>query len=234
MSRSRRKPRRRHRRRRRRRGRSSKYRIPKSLFGMSKLVRFKYAFPGQLGVASDAGPYHTHIFRANSLYDPLRFAGGSAGGGAQPRGFDQISPLYERYAVLGSRCRITFMPHSGSHSGVVFYLQTTLDPSFTSLLTVTDALESRLVSTARYAEGQGARGTTVTRNFSTKKFFNVQSVRDNNQLSAMTDANPAETAFFKFSAAVTHATMTNVEACDYILQISYIALFTNPINPDQS
>ena len=231
MSRSRRKPRRRVRRRRRRRRRSP--RISRALFGKSKLVRFKYAYPGQLGVASTAGPYHTHVFRANSLFDPLHFAGTNVTG-YQPRGFDQITPLFERYAVLGSRCSITFMPRSGSHSGVVFYLKTTLDPSYSTLLNVTDALESRMVSTCRYSEGQGSRGLTISRNFSAKKFFDVQSVRDNNQLSALCTQDPAEPAYFKFSAAATHASMSNLEACDYILQISYIALFTNPINPDQS
>lgn len=126
------------------------------------------------------------------------------------------------------------MPHSGSHSGVVFYMQLTLNPDTISPLTVTDALESRSVSSARYAEGQGARGTTISRNFSAKKFFNVQSVCDNNQLSALTSNDPADPAYFKFSAAATHVGMSNLENTDYILQISYVALFTNPINPDQS
>ena len=224
-------------RRRRRRGRKVvRYRRPQaSLFGQSRLVRLKYAYFGQLGVASDAGPFDTHVFAANSLHDPLVFAGTGIVG-AQPRGYDQITPLFDKYAVLGSRVKVTFMPHTGQHSGLVFYLSTTLSDNFgtAGLLTGVDALESRTVSTCRYADGQGARGLTLTRNFSAKKFFHVQSVKDNQSLQADVGYNPTQPAYFRFSAAATHSSMTNMEACDYVLEISYVALFTDPVLPDQS
>ncbi len=54
--------------------------------------------PGVAGVAA----YHS--FRANDCFDP-----DETGVGHQPRGFDQIIPMYEHFTVIGSKMKATFM-----------------------------------------------------------------------------------------------------------------------------
>ncbi len=54
------------------------------------------------------GLYARHSFRANSAYDP-NFTSGSLFD-KQPYGWDQLSTLYNKYLVLGSKITCTFVP----------------------------------------------------------------------------------------------------------------------------
>ncbi len=54
-------------------------------------------------------PTAGNVFVGNSLYDPEFAVGGN-----QPVGYDQLSALYYRYRVLGSRCRVRFVPSTAS------------------------------------------------------------------------------------------------------------------------
>ena len=61
-------------------------------------------------------PLASYVFRGNSLYDP-----DYTGTGHQPRYYDQLTPVYGRYKVLGSECSVEMINGSAT-SGALFAL----------------------------------------------------------------------------------------------------------------
>lgn len=221
---------RRRRRRRSRRSMAVKYqnqKIPRlALFGNSRSARFKYTFVGQIVLG--VGIPLPLSFRANSPWDP--FVGLGAG---SARGWQQVSPLFDRYTVLGSKATVTFLHNQLSIVGhpVVNYIELSTDPT-TALLDPRDAIESRHVSYASWAPGQGARGCKLSRTFSARNFYTKADVLDCVELGADMDQNPAEQAFYNISFSPTHA--AEVTPCDVIVEISYFVVLSDPVNPPAS
>lgn len=164
---------------------------------------------------------HVRVFRANDLYDPDVTVTGH-----QPRGFDEIMPLYDHFCVVGSKISVNFQPATATNlpwiCGIALLDNTTL------LTTPTNYMESRNV--VWKTMNANANGVTVSKSFSAKKFFNkphplsVDSLRGNN------GASPTEGAYYHvFVAGIgvgTDAGQTQNSA-----MLSYSAIFTEPKNP---
>lgn len=72
-------------------------------------VPMRYSFT--LFMTLTAGQFLDYIFRANSLFDPDR-----TGIGHQPLGFDQLTPVYNRYRVDRLEWHIDFGSGSGTYA----------------------------------------------------------------------------------------------------------------------
>lgn len=202
----------------------------RSLFGNSVVVKLKYVYLGQISTL--VGIPIPLSFRANGPYDP-----DVALGGSQPRGWDQISELYQRNIVTHSKCRVNFMPEGysepGDHHPIICYLQLSKDPA-PAILTPRDALESRQVSAAPWVAGQGARGMTLTKSFNAAKFFSVVDILDSPHYSGTKTALPIgnHMGYFNLSFSPTH--VASHSGCDVVVTIDYTVVFTNPIQPPPS
>lgn len=69
-------------------------------------TKMKYSTIIQLNPGVGAPAYHT--FSANSIYDP-----DVTGTGHQPKGFDELTALFDHYCVLGSKLSATYIPTDG-------------------------------------------------------------------------------------------------------------------------
>lgn len=219
----------------RRRRRRRRPRVGRSLLGLSRVIRMKYVFLGQIPVETAGILPFTVSFRANGASDP--FVGFGQG---QPRGWDQLVPLWNQYCVLGSKIRCSFIhnPQLLPTHGVVNYIQlnTTSHSGSASPLNARAALESRLVTARTWAQGQGTIGNSLTKGFSAKKFFRKADVIDDPHMSAfttsITQGLPVTGAFFNISFASTHG--TPLGPCDIVVSIFYTIMFSDPTTPPES
>ncbi len=210
-------------RRRKRRRMSRRRRIP-VLMGNQHVCSHKYSDATQLLVDSVAGLSIVKSYRANSASSP------NVDTSQQPNGFAQMSQLFAKNTVIGSKITLTCLPSAGQHARA-FYVATELisrlgQPSFN----LDEILAQRFVRYCVYSPGDGAGWRPrITTKFSPKKYFGVKDIKDNDQLQAFGDGLPPQQAFFNVAMGPTHS--QPLTTCDAIVQISYTVLWTDPITP---
>lgn len=182
----------------------------------------KLRYTSQLTLTSAAGLLTNHQFRANGCYDP-----DFTSTGHQPYGWDQLTPFYNHYVVAGSRMSVRVVPQTDNtaFSGCVgIYLSDDSTVGFTSYTTFVEAKKG----TYRLINGGSDKQTTVSCNYSAKKFFNIVNVKDNiARLGASTVNDPGEIAMFNlwYQAADETSTATNLTA---LVTIEFMVLFSEP------
>lgn len=151
-------------RRRRRRGRRSMS-IRRPLLGNSQAMTLKYVQFLNLDPINDTVPV-TNVFRANSVFDP-----DFTGGGHQPRGFDQMAVLFNKYTVVGSKITASYMSDNTAGDKYIIGINLRSVSAEAGLLT-TLTEEARANITTM---GVLTPKRTLTKRFSPKKFFRVPS-----------------------------------------------------------
>ena len=73
------------------------------ILGKTQRGTLRYAEKVTITSPPVEGAIGTWVFSANGCYDP-----NNSGTGHQPRGFDQIMPLYDHYTVLSSKIQVRF------------------------------------------------------------------------------------------------------------------------------
>lgn len=86
-----------------RNGRNRNNRNPRQIAARQSL-RTELVYADTYEYASMSGSTDSIVFRGNSVYDPYHPVGGH-----QPLAFDQLSALYNKYYVHGSRIEINFL-----------------------------------------------------------------------------------------------------------------------------
>lgn len=195
-------------------------------FPNSKLVKLRYV----QHVVMDPLPAGvvTAEFRANGPQDPY-----VTGAGSQPMAWDQWDIMYQRYICLGSKMTATWVPVSGAN----------LNPGYFGITTEASAgqltqkygsdldglLESK--TTGKYTPIGGVLATAntqrpITQTFSTKKFFGVANVSDNQNLGAHTNTVPVDKAYFALWLASING--NDPASMTFKVVIDYIVLFQEP------
>lgn len=200
----------------------------------SRMVKLRYSDNFTLGDDLTASGVSTQqVFRANSLYDP-----DYTGTGHQPRYFDQWTTMYGRYVVLGSKIRVNCHAAAAGTSNVsngllavqlAQYIGSTTIPN--SMSDILEANNCSMVPIHNQEVGRTSRRCVKT--YSARKFFRIKDVKDNQaDLGAAYNANPTKPAYFLVKAVgATAGTMPTIY-CTAI--IDYIALLTEPFQPDDS
>lgn len=195
--------------------------IPSSLVPRSMVRKLKWTYADQLN--GGAGTVDSLVFRTNNLYDPLYAAGGE-----QPRGYDQLGALYSYYTVLGARITVKYTANVDGENGNIGGVFLTRNPAeYTSAI---NYIEQPL---CRYATLPSGQSRTLTMNFSTKKFFSLANVKDNEDYKALINSNPTNTAYFILFAG-NASSASDLGAVNFIATIEFIALFTEPVQLAQS
>jgi hypothetical protein len=163
----------------------------------------------------------SYVFRANSIQDPNQ-----TGVGHQPLGRDQFLPFFDHYTVIKSTISAHFVSrntNSGTGSamcGIALFdnLTTIGNPE-----TIMEQPNSHYTIMTNSGAGGSAK---VRASFNSKKFFGLQSVKDNrNVVGANQEFNPSDGAYFHVYAAPT-VNSDDVSGLAVIVKIVYTVLLT--------
>ncbi len=164
-----------------------------------------------------------HVFRCNSLFDPDFTAAGH-----QPRGFDQMSLLFQRYMVVGSRMKASFI--SSNASGDKYIVGIAIRQGSTVSTNNAAYMEQRNSSVKTISSVQ--RSVDVNLNFSASKYFSVKHPLGEADLGALATADPVKEAFYHIFAQGTGADDPGV--LDVFVSISFAVVFQVPLVPAES
>lgn len=180
----------------------------------TKLRYFQTVF-----VNPGVGTAAVHVMRINSLADP-----DYTGTGHQPRGYDELGALYRHYTVLGAKARCYFTAVDSAAQHTCFL---SLEGASNIRTAAEDYMEQGSVSSRVLGGTNSQGGVTLTKNYSTKRFFGTKDVLDNSQYRALIAGNPADIAYLHIGAFPSDET-TNTSTVSVNVIIDFIVAFTEP------
>lgn len=187
---------------------------------MPRTYTTKLRYSDIIQLNAGAGLSGQRILVANGAYDPDT----SAIEGHQPRGFDQLMPLYNHCTVLGSRITAWFSSEESSLAQLVYL---TLQGEDTTQLNPIDYLERQDCRTKVLTGRQGVGTCTLSMNYSTKGFFGRKDVLDDTSLRGDASNNPSEKAYFHLGC-VAMDEASDPASINVCYNIDYIITFHEP------
>lgn len=188
----------------------------------SQKVTMRY-YTGR-GINAGVGGTAVTVFAANGMYDP-----DITGVGHQPRGFDELMPLYDHYVVIGVKCTVDFIPSAGET--VPIYVGITLrDSSVTA--TANDYVEGGNTMYGVLSASQGFP-TRMTMPINPNKFLGRSKPLADRDLKGSATTNPAELAFIHVWAAPANSGDDPGNVVANVL-LEYTAVLIEPKVPIQS
>lgn len=203
---------------------------PRSGFGplgKSFIATFNYSETVVIDpVTSESGD---HVFSANGISKPDYTNSLNV---HQPYGTDQITPFFDHYTVVGSKCTVKAI---SGQIGLPCCLGLALKDAATAINTSAKALRERGGTQLKLMApvGGGANKQSISRTYSAKKFHGKSTVVGESELRGNTSAisdytnNPAEQAFYHVVVAPQHQG-DNVGAQIVQVDIQYTVVFTEP------
>lgn len=206
-------------------------RLPRAGFPDKHLCRLKYV--QQISLNPAVGGVTSHVFRANSLFDP-----DFTGVGHQPLGFDQMMLWFNHYNVLKSTIKVQHLsenPRStiASQDPCQFGIMLTADGGQTGrAANVEHLIEQRAQQGAVKYGGvyQNSNDSTAYGTFNHRKFFGQsweQSIFRGSRI-----ANPTEDAYFEVWAASVNG--NDPPTHTFLVTIEFYALLSEPVELPQS
>lgn len=205
------------------------FRPPASSFGTSgyqvqapmRRVTLRYADeiamdPGATGANTN------HVFSANGAFDPDVTTTGH-----QPKGFDQLSPLYDRYCVTASRIKIT--PRYAT-LGVPshFFIHFSNSTSDNSIDLLSEALESPNRSRELFSGGGDTNEHSATLGVDIQQYTKTDPMKDD-AMHALISANPDREYFYNVNMIpVGQVDGTDGELRYVTVEIEYDCVFFDP------
>lgn len=169
-----------------------------------------------------AGAVSDQNFRANSLFDPDR-----TGVGHQPRGYDQITPMYNRYRVDSLKWTVKFAAANLAYNCCVALVN-----GAQTYTTIVDIGETNLLAPLK-AIGIGAASIEFSGNMPLAKLQGRSEVayHTDDTTGALTSTSPVETIDLH---VVLHNPNITTLTVDYVVTLEYTSIFFDPILPGQS
>jgi len=212
-------------------------------FPQSKLVKMRYV-DCNLTLDPGAGLITSHVYSANSVYDPDITATGH-----QPMGHDQWSKIYRRYTVLSSKITARWNPVNGGVSTNVqpCYFGIMLDEpggvGTSSFSSINNLLESK-TATGYQTGGISASANNkqyvfpfCTKYFNSKKYFGTKNTVDDDLVSGNmgdfgTGSSPgSEPRYVVWACSIDG---NDPGSASLTVEIDYIALLRVPVPIDGS
>lgn len=152
-------------------------------------TKLRYSESFNLNPASGHIP-GVHIFSCNGIYDP-----NITGAGHQPRGFDQIMPMFDHFRVLGAKIRVSF---ANTDSAAILMCGIATRDAATAETILYDYTEQGTVRT-RLCGTNDASPVSITASVAPYKFLGIP--YKNDEMKGSVTANPLEQAYFHVFAA---------------------------------
>lgn len=211
--------------------------IYRTLGGFPDSVQVKLRYVSFIRLNASPATPDQHLFRCLSVFDP-----DLTGVGHQPMYFDQWSGIYTKYTVKGAKCKMSWMPGSGNLGnstaglwGIYVSTNTTGINVFTDTTGILEANNSsnmRIAGILNSGLTNPSKQATVSKYFSTRKFFGITDPNDGNAYSAETGTNPQQEAYFCCYQADING--NDPGAQEYYVEIDYIVEFRDRRPIDQS
>lgn len=176
---------------------------------------------------SNIGAMDTHIYRANSPFDP-----DLTGVGHQPMGYNSWSSHFNHYVVLGARMLVSAVAQ-GSNTTTMCGLYLSDDSTaYTDWDAFAEARKGTYKTIPKLVDG--LKPTTLVSKFSARKFYNVADIRDNvNRIGAATSTNPSDVAEWHLWVQSQDKSTTG-SGINLTVTIDYIVEFSEPKDIAQS
>lgn len=194
--------------------------------GFPQKMMVTHRYVDQITLTSTSGVMATYQWSCNGMYDP-----NSTGGGHQPFLFDQLTPLYNHYQVVGSKFKVKILPHT----------QNSVTSNFTCFVNDDNVFENSTID--GNAEQTGAKVTTlgtvaggnrpVSRSlfWSSKRKFGTSALQ-NSKLQGSSSSNPTEQSFY--SLCLQAFDQSNTVQLQCLIEIDYVAIWSEIKDVDQS
>lgn len=201
--------------------------------GLPRTYLAKLRYSSQFTLDATDLVYDSKAFKLNSLYDPDNSLGGH-----QPYGFDQLMAYYSKFTVIACKATLSFVSSSGgavSTPGYFAQIHNTSATVTASYANVDAFLEDPRAGPIRQTTWQyGAmpsKTNTITKYWRLKKWFGPSSV-GNPDLKGTASADPASLVYAVACSAPINGNNPTIET--FVMQMDYIALFTDPLLLPQS
>lgn len=188
-------------------------------------VTFRYFDSPVLNAA--AGATAVHIYRTNGLFDP-----DLTGVGHQPRGFDQLMPLYDNYVVIGAKITVRFSWNTSpiATAKEACCVGVCLGRDFAPRV-VPGEYEEDGYSNFKVITPLQTQELVVTHTFN-NAFLGIKDPMDEAQIKGDITQNPA--LLGNFHVFVSPMSTGNNDIIDASVLIEYITILDTPLNPAQS
>lgn len=186
---------------------------------LRKTLKTKFRYSEDITLASSASTPAVHVFSMNGLYDP-----NITGIGHQPRGFDELMPLYDHYVVIGARVRVDFVNASTTNTAFCFLA---LRDSATASTGYSDYLENgNNKHITLGVEGSGSNNKTLYYNVNPNKFLGRSKPMADPQLKGSESGNPSEQAYLHVAAV--SSDLFTASNMTILVTIEYTAVLIEP------
>jgi len=172
-----------------------------------------------------------YFMNANSAYQPDGAVPPSTN---QPRGYDQLSAIYDHYTVIGSKMRAYFDPQVDNFASTSMYVYSRLIDAKRAMPTVRDVCEDKR-GKVKLLPAAGRMGTKaqpiINLKYSPYKFHGVarkDSIVNNPNFRASVNNLPTEDAFFEIGVITSEPTTVDPAPIRVRIDIEYITVFTEP------
>lgn len=169
-----------------------------------------------------------YTYRANSVYDPAVRVGG-----AQPRGFDEMMSLYNKFRVLGSRIKVRFIndkfAQDNANEQSITAFVGLIDETGDTPASLVEAVENRGKFTTKVLGNlqSTAFTKTIIRKFSAKKHWTNTPGMTEDVFEGGAGSDCVKQCFYTVGCGNWDLT-ENARACHAIVEIDYIVKFYQP------
>jgi hypothetical protein len=182
----------------------------------------KHIYSDQFTLTSTAGTTSGYVFSCNGLYDP-----NITGTGHQPRGFDEISALYDHYIV--SHAKITLW-YSTTNAGSDQLLSIGIRDSTSTPTALNNVME--LTNTRTALASYYSPRFKLTHSVNPKKFLGYKTSAVDDVLKGSASANPDEQCFFHINGTPIDLASSTTMKIQVLLE--YTVRWIEPKQPNSS
>lgn len=191
--------------------------------GLPPRLRTSLVYVGNPAITTVSSYVSSWVFKGNALYDP-----DDTGSGHQPRGYDQIMPLYTKYWVNASKIYVDFVTYTTAVGGETLCAVYPEDVSPTPA-SYTDLLERNDVKWAMTTVSGGGKMCSVVNSTTTKLQFG--DIDYSNQEGTQT-TDPTDKWYWVVGISTINGTTTATGQA--YVRIEYDVYFSEPRLPAQS
>lgn len=190
-------------------------------FGKKFYTKLRYSESHTIAASSTANFASHYKMRLNSLYDP-----NYTGAGHQPRGFDQLMAIYEKYTVVGAKITVCYITTSTNPSVVGLR---TVDGNETAIADKKVAMENGDSSWKYISRFDQDNKAIISRTVNVKKFFNQSTIVGDDKFTLAANQNPSDddAIIGEMWVAPIKATAQHGETL-LDINIEYSCVFTEP------